>query len=261
MSWSHVLGRGHIRDRIDRLVVDTTSSDRPAHEGPRLELAAGVAMAAVVSTVVLGLRMALVLAVGGLGARLWWQRHQVARRARRRQAQIPEALERLASALRSGSSLPQALAEAGRSTAEPLGPELAGLARDAGRGRSLLDVLDGWAACHDDHATRLAATALALAAGVGAAPARAVDGVAATLRERLELAGERRALATQARTSATVLSAAPVGFALLLGLTDGAAGRFLLGTPQGWACLIVGVGLDVLGAVWMQRLTQSEATL
>ena len=63
-----------------------------------------------------------------------------------------------------------------------------------------------------DHAsprsgTRLAATALALASGVGAASARALDGVAATLRERLELA-ENATLATQARASAVVLSAA-----------------------------------------------------
>lgn len=258
MSRSQVLDRWHIRGRVDRLAGAGSPGERPAGGGRGLDVVAGLAVATVAGTAVLGVRMVLLLAVGALAARLWWQRNALARRARQRQAQMPEALERLAAALRSGSSLPQALTEAGRGTPEPLGPELAALARDAGRGRSLLDVLDGWAGRHDDHATRLAATALALAAGVGAAPARAVDGVAATLRERLELAGERRALATQARTSATVLSAAPVGFALLLGLTDGAASRFLLRTPQGWACLAAGVVLDGLGAIWMQRLTQPE---
>ena len=39
---------------------------------------------------------------------------------------------------------------------------------------------------------------------------------------------ERRALASQARASAVVLSAAPLLFALLLGMSDGAAARFLL---------------------------------
>jgi tight adherence protein B len=183
----------------------------------------------------------------------------VALTERRRQALLPEALERMAAALRTGSSLPQSLGEAARGTADPLGPELAGLAEQATRGMPVLAVLDGWTADRSDRGTRLAAVALALATGVGAAPARALDGVATTLRERLELAGERHALATQARASAVVLSAAPPVFAALLTLGDPEASRFLLRTPVGWSCIAVGVGLDVAGGLWMSRLTRAGA--
>jgi Flp pilus assembly protein TadB len=41
-------------------------------------------------------------------------------------------------------------------------------------------------------------------------------------------------------------------------VSDGAAGRFLLRSRAGWACLAVGIGLDVLGAWWMARLTRGE---
>jgi tight adherence protein B len=174
-----------------------------------------------------------------------------------RQIQLPEALERIAGALRSGSSTPQAIAEAGRSVVEPLGPELSVLALSMRRGRSLVDVVDEWAAGRRDSGTRLVATALVLASGLGAAPARALDGVAATLRERLELADERHALATQARMSATVLSAAPFGLALLLAASDPAIAHFLLATSAGWMCLVVGGALEVAGALWMARLTRS----
>jgi tight adherence protein B len=176
----------------------------------------------------------------------------------RRDHQMPSALERLATALRSGASLPQALREVGEALDPPLGPEVAALARAAERGRSLRDVLDEWSAAHDDPGTRLAATALVIATVVGSAPARAIDGVAATVRERLDLAAERRALAVQARTSALVLSVAPVGFAALLVMGDTAAARFLLGTPAGWACLALGLALDVAGAWWMTRLSGSD---
>ncbi|MGH9209433.1 MAG: type II secretion system F family protein [Acidimicrobiales bacterium] len=192
-------------------------------------------------------------AAGWLG----WRRRAGDRIRRLRNGQLPEALERIATAVRAGASLPQALGAAGAATSAPLGSELAGLAAEADHGEAVADVLDRWVTDHDDPSTRLAATALALAAAVGAAPARAIDGVAATLRERDELAGERRALATQARTSAVVLSIAPAGFALLLGATDPAAGRFLLRTPGGWACLVVGLGLDAIGAVWMTRLVRT----
>jgi tight adherence protein B len=101
---------------------------------------------------------------------------------------------------------------------------------------------------------------MVLAAAVGATPARAVDGVAATLREREDVAAERRALAAQSRASVIVLSAAPLVFAVLLGLSDSAATRFLVGSPAGWACLVVGVALDGAGAWWMATLTRGSDT-
>lgn len=249
---------GHrARARLRRLLGETTTRRRTATVGA--ETAAGVLAVVVVVTALFGvvvLAVALIVAAVGHVA---WQRRGAALLERRRRAQLPEALERMAAALRTGSSLPQALAEAARGTAAPLGAELDGLATLAARGQPVLAVLDGWTVQHPDPGTRLSAVALALATGVGAAPARALDGVAATLRERLELAGERHALATQARASAVVLSAAPPVFAGLLTLSDPEASRFLLRSPAGWTCIALGVGLDLAGAVWMARLTRGAA--
>lgn len=231
---------------------------RSAAPVPPAAVVVGAAGAAVAVLLLLG-PVALALAVLALAATpRVARRHLRARALVKRRSQLPPALERLAVALRSGSSLPVALAEAGRATPEPLGRELEALALGAGRGQPVAAVLDGWTRRHDDPGTRLAATALILATVVGVASARAVDGVAATLRERLELGAERRAHASQARASAVVLSAAPLVFALLLGVSDGAAGRFLLQSRAGWACLAGGLGLDALGAWWMARLTRGE---
>jgi Flp pilus assembly protein TadB len=251
--------------RVRSRVADTLCPVGPADAAPAGAITAVPPVAVVAGAVGTG---AAVLAIGpvalafaalGMVVTL-----AVARRRRRgralaqRRSQLPGALEELAVALRSGSSLPVALGEAGRATPDPVGPELEALALGAGRGQPMAAVLDDWTRRHDDAGTRLAATALILANAVGVASARAVHGVAATLRERLELSAERRALASQARTSAVVLSAAPLLFALLLGLSDGTAGRFLLQSRAGWACLAVGIGLDALGAWWMARLTRGE---
>lgn len=201
------------------------------------------------------LMAALTAGLAALGGQVLRQRRARSRAARSRRQQMPEALERMAAALRTGSSLPQALADAGRSVPAPLGPELAELARRTDAGQPLPTVLDEWSISRQDSATRLASTALVLATRVGAAPARALDGVAATLRDRLGLADERRAQAAQARYSALVLSIAPVGFTSLLVATNGAAAQFLLATPLGWGCLLLGIGLDAAGAVWMGHLT------
>jgi tight adherence protein B len=149
-----------------------------------------------------------------------------------------------------------ALAETGAAMPAPVGPELLALGRQANAGRAVADVLAEWSSRRDDAGSRLAATALTLATAVGGAPGHAVDGVAATLRERVDLADERRALASQARLSALVLAAAPVGFAALLGAADGRTASFLLRTPTGLVCLALGLALDAAGAWWMARLTR-----
>jgi tight adherence protein B len=249
----------HARRRVRARLARPTAPPVPAR--PRVAApiavsgAAGVAWAWV--AVGPGPVIALLVAAAS-GPLLGRVRARSAARGLRHQ-QLPSALERMATALRSGTSLALALDEVGTALDPPLGPELAALAREAAQGRPLRDVITGWSAVHDDAGTRLAATALLIATVVGSAPGRALDGVAATLRERLDLAAERRALATQARASALVLSAAPVGFAVLLVLGDAAASEFLLGTPAGWVCLGLGGGLDVLGAWWMSRLTRSDA--
>jgi tight adherence protein B len=221
---------------------------------PTLLIAA--ALGVVATVLMAGPATAALLAAAGTAAALVARQRAAAVAQRRRTGQIPPALDRLATAIRTGSSLPSALGEVGAVVAPPLGPELAFLGRAASRGRPVVEVLDDWSARHDDPATRLAATSMVLATVVGSTPARAVDGVAATIRERLDLAAERRALATQARTSALVLAVAPLAFAALLVAGDTAAAGFLLGEPAGWLCLTAGLALDATGAAWMARLTR-----
>jgi len=250
---ARALARRRVRARLTAPATAVRPPSRPAPASLAIA-GGGLATAWVAAGPAAALALAAAAAAVPVAARL---RRRAADR-RRRDQQMPGALDRLATSLRSGSSLTQALREVGEALDPPLGPEVATLARAAERGRPLRDVLDEWSATRDDPGTRLAATALVLATVVGSTPARAIDGVAATLRERLDLAGERRALAVQARTSALVLSVAPVGFAVLLVVGETAAAGFLLESPAGWACLALGLSLDSAGAWWMTRLSRSD---
>lgn len=178
------------------------------------------------------------------------------RRDRRYEASLPAALDLVARSLRSGSSLRQALAEAGCALGGPVGRDLADVARRGGFGERLADAVAGWSASRPSPGVRLVATALALGAEAGGAQARAIDGVAATLRDRLAIVGETRALTSQARLSATVIALAPVGFCLLNAAVDRSSATFLFRTPLGLAMLAAGLTLDGLAVVWMHRLTR-----
>jgi tight adherence protein B len=121
----------------------------------------------------------------------------------------------------------------------------------------IVSALEAWAQARPVAAVRLAVAALCLGAETGGAQARAIDGVAATLRQRLGVAAEARALASQARASAAVMAVAPVAFCALTSATDPRVAAFLLRSPGGIAVLGAGLLLDTAGAVWMARITST----
>ena len=174
------------------------------------------------------------------------------------EAALPDVLEAIGRGLRSGASLSQAIAEAAGAAPPAVAPDLTVLGIEAAHGAGLAAALDSWAQRRPLPGIRLAVAALGLGAETGGAQARAVDGVAATIRGRLAVEAEVRALSSQARSSALVIGVAPIAFALLaVGGDDGTA-EFLFRTPLGLACLVAGLALDGLAAWWMARLTRVE---
>ncbi len=178
------------------------------------------------------------------------------RRSASIEAALPAALEAVARALRTGSSLRQAVGEAATAVAPPLRNDLATVATQVERGAPLTVALESWAEACPVAGVRLAVAALALGADTGGAQARAVDGVAATIRERLSAAAEMKAQSTQARVSGGVIALSPIAFSALASATDPRTATFLFRTAPGLVLLTAGLGLDALGAVWMSRITR-----
>jgi len=172
---------------------------------------------------------------------------------------LPAALEAVARGLRSGASLQQAVAEAAAGTPGALGKELQLAAASTERGTPLVQALEDWGERCPRPGVRLAVAALCLGAETGGAQARAVDGVAATLRERLAVAGEVKALTSQTRASMLVIAAAPVVFCVFASATDPRTSTFLFRSPAGLVCLAAGISLDIVGGLWMRRLCRVSA--
>ncbi len=177
--------------------------------------------------------------------------HRLIERRTRRllDLRIPGALDRVVRQLRSGATLPLALRSVGEDD-----PVFARISAELGQGRSLIDTVEDWRQEDELPNRQLTATALDLASRAGGASAQVLDGVAASLRERVALEREVAALSSQARASAVVLVVAPVVFAVAASMVDGRILDLLLGEPIGWVCLGVGLGLNALGAFWMSRL-------
>ena len=175
------------------------------------------------------------------------------RRSRLMAAAIPDALERVGAELRVGGTVPTALSALAREDG-PLAADFARVETRVGLGASLPRALEAWARERSVVGVEAAAGALALSATVGGRAAGALDGLASSLRDRLAVAAEVRALSAQARYSAWVIGVAPVGYFLATAAIDPRSLHALLGTDVGRVCALLGAALEVLGALWMRAI-------
>ena len=148
--------------------------------------------------------------------------------------------------VRSGRSLAAAL----RTIDPPDGTCLAAIPHALARGRPLTDALSVPDPSPDEQAVLTVLTACAHHGGPAAQP---LDQVAATLRRRAADAAERAVHSAQARLSALVMTVLP-GAVLSLLLVTSPSTRATTGSPVGVAIVVVGLGLNVMGWLWMRRI-------
>jgi len=182
------------------------------------------------------------------------------RRARLIAAAVPETLERVASELRSGGTIATAIGAIARDDG-PLAPDLARVDARVHLGASVVQALGAWSAERAVPGVDASAGALAMCSSVGGRSADALDGLATSLRDRLGVAAETRALSSQARMSAIVVGGVPVAYLAWSAVVDPHGLRALTGTLFGRACLVLGLGLEALGGWWMRSIVRSASRL
>lgn len=199
----------------------------------------------------LGLLTVPLAGVGWLGLR-WLRAARAARAAEtERRAAVREVCEVLAAELRAGRTPDEALASASAVLPE-LGPAVL-----AGRlGGDVPTAVREISAPGATEALHALAAAWSVADRSGAGLAVVLDQLTTKLRADEELRQEVSAQLAAPRATARVVAALPLaGLALGLGLgADPLA--FLLGTPAGLGCLVVGAGLVLAGLAWVERLAR-----
>lgn len=176
------------------------------------------------------------------------------RRRRRVERQLPLVASTLARSAHTGATLVTALQEAASSLDPPVREELVSVTRAIGRGVPVHDALSEWTARADSDDVELLVTAARLGHAQGGDLGVALDAVAVTLLDRLEVADEARALTSQARTSAAALVALPPLGAACFAVLDPSVAATLFTTPVGWCCLAIGGSLDLAGAWVLRRM-------
>ena len=116
--------------------------------------------------------------------------------------------------------------------------------------------IQGWAERTDSEDARLVAGALDLHRRSGGDLPAVLDEVSSTIRERVAVAREVRALTAQARLSGWILGVLPVGFFAFLWLTSRRDIEGALGTPAGMVSVGLGLLLEVAAFLWIRSLLE-----
>ncbi len=196
--------------------------------------------------------------VGYFGPTIYVKRRQGARLTTFNR-QLPDTISLMANTLRSGMSLLQAMEMISREAEPPTGPEYARVVREIGLGIGPQDALIHLVRRLRSDDLDLMVTAVLVQHEVGGNLSRILDTIAHTIRERVKLKGEIKAITSQQRAAGMMLSGLPV---LVAGMLFVMTPKYLLSfvQPMGpWTVLpVIAIGGIIMGSLVMKKIVDIE---
>lgn len=248
---------------IERTALELARANVPLRAGEYLIMHAALVIAGFIAGFGLG-GSNTGLASGLLLASALWLlprltlRARQARRVKRFNALLPEALDLMSSSLRGGHGILQGLEIVIRELPPPISHEFAQLLEEVNLGGSLEAGLRALERRVPSAELSLLVTAILVQTEVGGNLTEVLDRIAATLRERARLRQEVHVITTGPRVSAYVVSALPGITAGLIYLINPYYLTNFLANPAGKLLLVVAAALTLSGLYLSQRVTQFE---
>ncbi|HYT78628.1 MAG TPA: type II secretion system F family protein [Actinomycetota bacterium] len=287
ISWAFIAAaiecgrRGLIRGRVDRettvAVLDRRSGEQspiPADEsGPPtlrslrsmpartrtrlLAIGVGLGSALTVLQLIGPLGLAAGTAAGAIPFIL--ERRKAGKVSQELEKQLAEVAESTAMAVRSGFSITQALQFAAEEASDPMSAVLGRHIQEQDLGMPFEEAIRRFADQLGNPDAHLFALVVTIHARSGGNLAGALDEVAATIRHRIAVRRELRALSAQGRISGSILGALPMAFFLVLAATSHRDLAPVYRSRAGVAMILSGLVLEGIAFAWIRRLLLVEA--
>lgn len=184
----------------------------------------------------------------------------LARLARRRQdrlrAELPDALDMLANSIRAGLTLPQALARNLRRFPERIGAEFARILCDTRLGYSIGTAFDNFGERLPIPEVRMVVIASKIGVSHGGNLAESYAMLSALVRDNLAFEEELRAMTTEGRMQALVMSCLPFALLAILFLVRREIVLPLFQTGAGLVTLLVMTAMQALAYVWIRKIVE-----
>ncbi len=187
-----------------------------------------------------------------------WVRQMQARRLNAFNNQLGDTLILLSNSLRSGYSLLQSLETVSRELPPPMSTEFARVVREIGLGLTIEEALAHMLERIQSDDLDLVITAINIQHEVGGNLAEILDTIAHTIRERVRIKGQIRALTAQQRFSGYVVSLLPFILGVVLFMINPTYIGQMFTEPCGIVMLITAGLMIVSGYIIIGRITNIE---
>lgn len=219
-------------------------------------ISAALAAAGVVTAILFQMPFALWPALAASGfllpwGWLFWRRKK---RLSAFAAQMPEAMDMLARALRAGQSLAAGIGLVGKEMPAPLGKEFARVFEEQNLGISLEESLRDLTDRVPNMDLKFFATAVVLQRQTGGDLAEILEKIATLVRQRFQIYGQIQALTAEGRLSGIVLMALPILLFFAMYYLNRDYVMLLFTDPMGNRMLMIAVLMQVLGALAIRKI-------
>lgn len=200
--------------------------------------------------------LALVLLLIGLYAPVFWVRRRRAARQRKFDEQLPDMINLMAGALRTGYAFMQTLELVAREGAEPSRSEFERVVREVSLGIPPEEALSHMVERMQSDDLNLLVTAVNVQREVGGNLVEVLEVIASTIRERLRLIAEVGVLTAQQQLSGYIIAFLPVGLGLLLFIINPTymTGMFTDTHWCGWTLVTCSGIMVVAGLIVIRRI-------
>ncbi len=249
--------RSKLGDQLDKALEKRGFADnmRGQLAQANLKWTAGEFLAATVICVILfvGISYAvkqsaiisLVAGVLGFFAPRWYISYMQGKRLKDFNNQLADTISLMVNSIRSGYSVLQAMEAVAREMGPPVAEEFERVVREVQLGLSVEQALDNMLRRVPSEDLDLMLTAINVQREVGGNLAEVLDAINYTIRERVRIKGEIKALTAQGRVSGYMISALPAALSGFIYLINPSFITQLFTDPCGW----IMIGAAVLGII------------
>jgi tight adherence protein B len=180
------------------------------------------------------------------------------RRVNKFEAVLPDALDLMSRALRSGHAVSAAIEVVAEQGREPVASEFKSLFQQQSYGLPFRDALDGMMKRVPSSDLQFAGTAMLVQKETGGNLAEILDRTVEIMRERVRIRGEVKTKTAQGKLTGLILALLPVAMLLIISFTNPEYAHNLTGTDVGHKMLEVSGGMITIGYLFIRKIVNIE---
>ncbi len=170
------------------------------------------------------------------------------------EAQLPDAIDLIARAMRAGHAFPAAVQMVGEESPDPLAAEFRIVHDEINFGLGMDEAFRNLSARVPSDDMRFFIIAVLLQRETGGNLAEVLGNIGTLVRNRFKLLGKVKVLAAEGKLSAWILGLMPIGIAMIINIMNPNFMSLLWKDPVGLMLVYTCAGMYVVGIFWMWRL-------